>query len=149
MRWDVYGGAVVLITHDMHLVELVADRLWLVQGGTVRPYGGDLAAYRAGILGGAGSRRAQGDSRPPPARKAERQAAAAFRARRKPLKDAVAAAEQRIARAQEAQQPSRLHLPRRPERTMPRGSLTWARNWRRPNGRKRRPRAIGSPQPRH
>jgi ATP-binding cassette subfamily F protein 3 len=41
-----YGGAVVLVSHDWHLVELVADRLWLVEGGTVRPFGGDLDAYR-------------------------------------------------------------------------------------------------------
>ena len=101
---EVYDGAVILITHDMHLVQLVADRLWLVQGGTVRPYGGDLADYRAEILGSAGTRRSDGDSRPPSSRKAERQAAAAARARRKPLKDAVAAAEERIARAQDAQQ---------------------------------------------
>ena len=98
-----YGGAVVLITHDMHLVQLVADRLWLVQDGTVRAYDGDLADYRAEILGGTGSRRAEGDPRPSPNRKAARQAAAAIRASRKPLKDAVAAAERRIARAQEAQ----------------------------------------------
>ena len=103
---EAYNGAVVLITHDMHLVQLVADRLWLVQDGTVHAYDGDLADYRAEILGGEGSRRADDDgreSRPPPARKAARQAAAAFRARRKPLKDAYAAAEQRIAHAQEAQ----------------------------------------------
>ena len=103
---EAYGGAVVLITHDMHLVQLVADRLWLVQDGTVQAYDGDLADYRAEILGSEGSRRADGngrESRPPPARKAARQAAAAVRARQKPLKDAVAAAEQRIAHAQEAQ----------------------------------------------
>ena len=104
---EVYDGAVVLITHDMHLVQLVADRLWLVQGGTVRPYDGDLADYRAEILGSEGRRqgeRENRDIRPSSKRKAERQAAAAARARRKPLKDAVAAAEERIARAQEAQQ---------------------------------------------
>ena len=28
-----YAGAVVLIAHDMHLIQLVADRLWLVKGG--------------------------------------------------------------------------------------------------------------------
>ena len=103
---EAYDGAVVLITHDMHLVQLVADRLWLVQDGTVHAYDGDLADYRAEILGGEGSRRADGDgreSRPPAARKAARQAAAAVRARQKPLKDAVAAAEQRIAHAQQAQ----------------------------------------------
>ena len=103
---EAYEGAVILITHDMHLVQLVADRLWLVQEGTVRAYEGDLADYRAEILGGEGARRAEGEgreSRPPPARKAARQAAAAIRARQKPLKDAVAAAEQRIAHAQQAQ----------------------------------------------
>ena len=100
---EVYDGAVVLITHDMHLVELVADRLWLVQGGSVRVYDGNLADYRAEILGGAGSRRTEGDPRPSLNRKAVRQAAAAARAERKPLKDAVAAAEKRMAHAQDAQ----------------------------------------------
>jgi ATP-binding cassette subfamily F protein 3 len=41
-----YQGAVLLITHDPDLVELVADRLWLVADGTVRPYEGDLNDYR-------------------------------------------------------------------------------------------------------
>ena len=39
----------LLITHDPHLVELVADRLWLVADGTVRPFEGDLDDYR-GLL---------------------------------------------------------------------------------------------------
>ena len=42
-----FGGAVLLISHDPHLVELVADRLWLVEGGTVAPFEGDMAEYRA------------------------------------------------------------------------------------------------------
>ena len=42
-----FAGAVLLITHDPHLVELVADRLWLVDEGTVRPYEGDMDDYRA------------------------------------------------------------------------------------------------------
>ena len=37
----------LLITHDPHLVELVADRLWLVDDGTVAPYDGDMDDYRA------------------------------------------------------------------------------------------------------
>jgi ATP-binding cassette subfamily F protein 3 len=41
-----YQGAVLLITHDPHLVELVADRLWLVADGTVKTYDGDLDDYR-------------------------------------------------------------------------------------------------------
>jgi ATP-binding cassette subfamily F protein 3 len=42
-----FEGAVLLITHDPHLVELVADRLWLVADGGVRPFDGDLDDYRA------------------------------------------------------------------------------------------------------
>ncbi len=41
-----FPGAVLLITHDPHLVELVADQLWLVDDGTVRPYDGDMEEYR-------------------------------------------------------------------------------------------------------
>ncbi len=47
-----YSGAVVLVSHDMHLLGLVADRLWLVKGGAVAPYGGDLDAYRRDLLAG-------------------------------------------------------------------------------------------------
>jgi len=45
-----YTGAVVLVSHDMHLLSLVADRLWLVSGGKVTPYEGDLETYRAFLL---------------------------------------------------------------------------------------------------
>ena len=42
-----FSGAVLLITHDPHLVELVADRLWLVNDGSVKNFDGDLDDYRA------------------------------------------------------------------------------------------------------
>ena len=45
-----YTGAVVLVSHDMHLLSHVADRLWLVQGGRVAPYEGDLETYRRFLL---------------------------------------------------------------------------------------------------
>ncbi|NJM81391.1 MAG: ABC-F family ATP-binding cassette domain-containing protein [Tabrizicola sp.] len=47
-----YQGAVVLVSHDMHLLGLVADRLWLVKDGAVTPYGEDLEAYRRMLLAG-------------------------------------------------------------------------------------------------
>ncbi|MFG6590841.1 ABC-F family ATP-binding cassette domain-containing protein [Sulfitobacter sp. 1A12157] len=45
-----YSGAVILVSHDMHLLSLVADRLWLVSNGTVKPYEEDLEAYRKMLL---------------------------------------------------------------------------------------------------
>ena len=47
-----YSGAVILVSHDMHLLGLVADRLWLVKGGAVTPYTEDLEAYRRMLLAG-------------------------------------------------------------------------------------------------
>ncbi len=55
-----YEGAVILISHDRHLVEATADRLWVVKGGTVSVYDGDMESYRAELLaerGGAAGRR--------------------------------------------------------------------------------------------
>ena len=45
-----YNGAVILVSHDPHLVEHVADRLWLVADGTCQPYEDDLDAYRNLIM---------------------------------------------------------------------------------------------------
>lgn len=45
-----FPGAVVVISHDRNLVELVADSLWLVADGRVRPYDGDLEDYRRLLL---------------------------------------------------------------------------------------------------
>ena len=47
-----YSGAVILVSHDMHLLGLVADRLWLVKGGAVAPYASDLETYRKELLQG-------------------------------------------------------------------------------------------------
>ena len=45
-----YTGAVVLVSHDMHLLSLVADRLWLVKDGRVAAWEGDLEDYRTSLL---------------------------------------------------------------------------------------------------
>jgi ATP-binding cassette subfamily F protein 3 len=45
-----YEGAVVLISHDRHLIETTVDRLWLVAQGTVKPFDGDIDDYTALVL---------------------------------------------------------------------------------------------------
>ncbi len=72
-----YSGAVILVSHDMHLLSLVADRLWLVKGGRVAPYEGDLDEYRQMLLGG--------EDKP------KREAAKPARKPARPTRDAVTA----------------------------------------------------------
>ena len=45
-----YEGAVILITHDRSLIELVADRLWLTADGRIKPFAGDMDDYARFIL---------------------------------------------------------------------------------------------------
>ncbi len=47
---NTYDGAVILVSHDPHLLELVCDRLWLVADGTCTPFDGDMADYRRLLL---------------------------------------------------------------------------------------------------
>ena len=47
---NAYSGAVILITHDPHLIGLVADRLWLVEEGSCQPFEGDIEDYRRHVL---------------------------------------------------------------------------------------------------
>ncbi len=59
-----YTGAVVLVSHDMHLLGLVADRLWLVKDGAVAPYEGDLDDYRKFLLSGDAPAEKSGEKTP-------------------------------------------------------------------------------------
>ncbi|WP_417242669.1 ABC-F family ATP-binding cassette domain-containing protein [Celeribacter sp.] len=70
-----YTGAVVLVSHDMHLLSLVADRLWLVKDGRVAPYTDDLEAYRNLLLQGDEKPKAEKKAKPvaKPVRKATRE----------------------------------------------------------------------------
>jgi len=51
-----YEGAVILISHERHLIETCADRLWLVADGTVRPFDGDMDDYTKLVLERTGGR---------------------------------------------------------------------------------------------
>lgn len=58
-----FEGAVILISHDRHLIDACADRLWLVDKGTVQPFDGDLDEYRALATGrGASGATDKGDN---------------------------------------------------------------------------------------
>jgi ATP-binding cassette subfamily F protein 3 len=46
-----YDGAVILVSHDRHLIETSADQLWLVADGRVGPFEGDMDDYEDFVLG--------------------------------------------------------------------------------------------------
>ncbi len=58
---NAFEGAVIIVSHDPHIIGLTADRFWLVDGGGVRPYDGDLEDYRAMLLGRRKARRSGAD----------------------------------------------------------------------------------------
>jgi len=49
-----YEGAIILVSHDRHLLDACADRLWLVEGGTVKAFDGDMDDYKKYVLDRAG-----------------------------------------------------------------------------------------------
>jgi len=62
---NAYEGSVILVSHDAYLVEMVADRLWLVENGHVTVFDGDMADYQKWLLakrGAAGRRDAKPDN---------------------------------------------------------------------------------------
>jgi ATP-binding cassette subfamily F protein 3 len=98
-----YSGAVILVSHDWHLVELVADRLWLVEGGTVRPFDGDIEAYRERLLEGEDGA-ADASRQPPGRRRVDRRDAAERRLAMGPLRQKARLAESTAARLTAEQQ---------------------------------------------
>lgn len=93
-----YDGAVVLITHDPHLIELTADRLLLVKDGAVRPFDGDLDDYRRLLAEQRRQERAgrQAEKASQADRREQRRAAAEARAQLAPLRQEIREIERRI-----------------------------------------------------
>ncbi len=95
-----YSGAVILVSHDRHLLEACADRLWLVADGGVKPFDGDLDDYRRLVLGAGGGngedRAAKDDARQ--SRADQRRAAAEKRAELAPLKRRIDGFDKTISR---------------------------------------------------
>ncbi|HMM64407.1 MAG TPA: ABC-F family ATP-binding cassette domain-containing protein, partial [Mesorhizobium sp.] len=87
-----FPGAVILVSHDRHLLEATADRLWLVKDGTVKPYDGDLDDYKTQVTGVSADRREKREAEK--ASKADRRReAAARRAALEPLAKQIRATE--------------------------------------------------------
>jgi ATP-binding cassette subfamily F protein 3 len=94
-----YPGAVILVSHDRHLLDACADRLWLVADGKVTTFDGDLDDYRRRVLSdrddSADSRRKERGEKPP---RNSDQGKAKPRPSAKPLRQRVERAEAEVTR---------------------------------------------------
>ena len=98
-----FEGALILVSHDRHLLRNTVEELLLVHEGSVQSYEADLASYEQWIL----SRYGMADAPPVAApaessRREQRQAAAARREQLRPLKQRIAQTERELTAIEEA-----------------------------------------------
>ncbi|MEM7748245.1 MAG: ABC-F family ATP-binding cassette domain-containing protein [Pseudomonadota bacterium] len=97
-----YDGAVILISHDRHLIEACADRLWIVRDGTVASFDGDMDDYRRYLLDRVSqakkqsSKESTAEAEAKVGRSDQRRIAAERRAALAPLKRLATKAEQEV-----------------------------------------------------
>jgi len=95
---NAFDGAVVIVSHDPHVIELTADRFWLVDDGQVVNYEGDMEDYRALLLN---RNRGNGETQKeaaPNDRKQQRKDAAERRRALAPLRKNLTQAESKVER---------------------------------------------------
>jgi ATP-binding cassette subfamily F protein 3 len=101
MALSSYGGALLIVSHDRHLLRATADQLWLVHDGRVGAFEGDLDDYAALVLASRRERAAEPDAETV-TRRDERKQQAAERQRlaaaRRPLQNQLAKVENELAR---------------------------------------------------
>jgi ATP-binding cassette, subfamily F, member 3 len=96
-----FDGALVLVSHDRHLLRVTSDDLWLVDGGAVRPFDGDLDDYPAWLAGRQFQDEQKGSTGPGPSerggeRKQQRRQAAEVRKALQPLRTREKTLERRL-----------------------------------------------------
>jgi len=97
-----YTGAVLIISHDRHLIESTVDKLWIAQNGTVEEFDEDIDSYQRMLTSGKDKPVKTNGAAPPMAiavdRKAARQDAAAKRLEVAPLRKSIKELEQKLSR---------------------------------------------------
>ena len=103
MALQTYEGALIIVSHDRHLLSTCADRIIVVSDGGLADFDGDLEDYRKARLK---TERASREDTPKASRKDERRADAAarsaareaVRAQLRPLEKTLAGIESRVAK---------------------------------------------------
>ncbi len=94
---NAFAGAVILVSHDSHLIELVCDRLWLVADGVCTPFDGDMDDYRRHLMEQRRSRsNASSNDDDGAVRRGRRKSRAAARSELAPLRQEARQAEKTV-----------------------------------------------------
>ena len=95
---NAFNGAVILVTHDHHMLSLAVDRLWRVADGTCTAFDGDIESYRADLLTATPAASGGNGEDKRPSRRDERRQRAESRAAVAHLRKAARDAEQALER---------------------------------------------------
>ncbi len=90
-----YKGAVLIISHDRHLIEATCDTLWIAENGTIAEFEDDLDGYQRSLTSSSGGN-GPANGAAASDRKKERQEAAARRAELAPLRKEIKSLEQKM-----------------------------------------------------
>ncbi len=105
MALNEYRGAVLVISHDRHLIDATMEQIWVAEDGKIRVLDEDMAGYEASLLsrlsGSERRRRPATSKKSASAKKKDRQEAAARRAGLSPLRKQIRDCEKQISRVQE------------------------------------------------
>jgi ATP-binding cassette subfamily F protein 3 len=100
-----FAGAIVVVSHDRHLLRNTVDEFWLIDSGRVEPFAGDLADYQQWLTGSKAA--SEVESKPAETKsverdkKSQRQNAAAARDKLKPFTQAIRQVEQKMEAVQQ------------------------------------------------
>ncbi|SHI75413.1 ATP-binding cassette domain-containing protein [Cycloclasticus pugetii] len=100
-----FSGAMIIVSHDRHLLRTITDQFLLVSSGKITPFDGDLDDYADWVKNQA----KENDTTPSSdksvnARKEQKQQQANNRQQQKPLRDALRKAEKQLDKLQEKHQ---------------------------------------------
>ena len=93
-----YPGAVILVTHDLSIIESVCDRLILVERGRVENFDGDIEDYKHYVLRNCGKEDTPAANRSLDSGKEKRKTAAQLRAQTAPLRKELKEIETQLAK---------------------------------------------------
>nr|HRK56703.1 ATP-binding cassette domain-containing protein [Burkholderiaceae bacterium] len=104
-----YPGAMLLVSHDRHLLRASTDTLWIVQSGSIHPFDGDLDDYSEWVLARKRETAARADKRPAgndkrDARRTQAEQRQRLASERKPLEKQLRKTESELAATEEALQ---------------------------------------------